>query len=269
MLTSLNNSILVEASNNVCTVTLNRTKSLNALNWDMVKALLDITIQLKNAPEIRAVVLRGAGQNFMAGGDIKGFKTFLDQAPTRSSIQSEFEGELEEVHKVIYNMRTLPIPVIASIRGAAAGAGLSFVLACDLAICTEKAFFTLAYCRIGTSPDGGSTFFLPRSVGFKKAMEIALLGNRFNAQKAFELGLVNYIVNDDQLENETSILLKQITQSSAVALAETKKLLNNSLCANLTEQLNAETRAFVNCSTKPDFYEGVSAFIEKREPLFE
>ena len=163
----------------------------------------------------------------------------------------------------------LPIPIIAIIRGAAAGAGLSFVLASDLALCTEKAFFTLAYSRIGTSPDGGSTFFLPRNVGLKRAMEIALLSNRFDAQKAFELGLVNYMVADEEIENETSILLKKITQSSAVALAETKKLLNNSLSANLTEQLNAETKAFVNCSTHPDFYEGVSAFVEKREPLFE
>ncbi|MBL95151.1 MAG: 1,2-epoxyphenylacetyl-CoA isomerase [Alphaproteobacteria bacterium MarineAlpha3_Bin5] len=269
MLTSPNDSIGIGTDNDVCTITLNRPSSLNALNLDMVSALLDITTKLKDASDIRAIILQGAGDHFMAGGDVKGFKTLLDEEKKTSIIRRAFEDELEDVHRTIINMRTLPIPIIASARGAVAGAGLSFLLACDLAICSENTILTLAYRHIGTSPDGGSTYFLPRTIGLKKAMEVALLGDRFDAQQAFDLGLVNCVVPDKLLAKETKLIAERLAKGPAYALGETKKLINGSLNANLVEQLTAETKAFVNCAIRKDFYEGVCAFTEKRPPNFE
>ena len=158
--------------------------------------------------------------------------------------------------------------MIASVRGAAAGFGLSLMLACDLAIAAEDAYFTLAYCLIGTSPDGGSTFALPRTVGCKKAMEIALLGDRFDAATAERLGLVNHVVPVALLEPETMKLATRLAAGPTAVYARTKALLTHSLSNTLESQLQREAEAFAQSAAEPDFEEGLRAFIGKRKASF-
>ncbi len=256
----------VDEESGIATITLNRPQSLNALNEAMVTGFNEATAQVAANHTVRAVVIEGAGPHFMAGGDIKYFHSILsDTEYRRREILEEMIGK---VHESVIGIRSLEKPVIASVRGAVAGFGVSLMNACDLAIAASDCYFTLAYCLIGTSPDGGGTYGLPRLVGLKQAMEIALLGDRFDAETALRLGLINRIVPVDELAISTNELAKRLAQGPTMALGRTKRLLNESLNRNLDEQLRAEQESFVACAMSQDFAEGVSAFIEKRKPLF-
>lgn len=250
----------------IASITLNRPKALNALDLQMVEELSAITSQLEADASLRCVVLTGAGDNFMAGGDIKTFHQGLaDPAEKR---KREFEHMIGEVHAAITRLRRMPCPVIAAVRGAVAGFGFSLMSACDLALAADNAYFTLAYCHIGVSPDGGATYALPRVVGAKMAMEIALLGDRFDARRALELGLVNRVVPLGELEAETAQLAARLAQGPTAVYARTKRLINGSLNNSLAEQLQAEQDCFAASAASPDFAEGVRAFVEKRKPKF-
>ena len=141
-------------------------------------------------------------------------------------------------------------------------------LACDLIIAAEDAFFTLAYCRIGTSPDGSASFHLPRAVGIKKAMEIALLGDRFDAPTAKNIGMINYVVPSGELEQETEKLAQRLASGPTHVYGNTKALLYRSLESEFESQLQAEAESFADCASREDFREGVTAFIEKRDAVF-
>jgi 2-(1,2-epoxy-1,2-dihydrophenyl)acetyl-CoA isomerase len=160
----------------------------------------------------------------------------------------------------------MPKPVLASVRGAAAGFGMSLMMACDLVIAADNAYFSLAYASIGASPDGGSTFALPRIVGAKKAMEIALLAERFDAATAERLGLVNRVVPAASLDEVTAKLAARLAAGPVAVYGRTKHLLHASLGSSLESQLQREAEAFAQSASEPAFAEGVRAFIEKRKP---
>jgi 2-(1,2-epoxy-1,2-dihydrophenyl)acetyl-CoA isomerase len=162
----------------------------------------------------------------------------------------------------------MPKPVIASVKGAVAGFGISLMSACDLVVAGDSSYFTLAYCHIGTSPDGGSTYALPRTVGVKQAMEIALLGDRFDATRALELGLINRVVPVAELEGATTKLAARLAKGPTAVYGRTKNLINQSLNRTLPEQLQAEQDNFVASALDADFSEGIQAFVEKRKPNF-
>ena len=256
----------VSINDSIATLTMNRPEARNALSMEMRSELCDALHDVEIDASVRCVVLKGAGDHFMAGGDVKGMGETIKKSADQ--IKKEFMLRIHDLHPIMFAMRRMPKPIIASCTGAAAGAGVSMALACDLVIAAEDAFFTLAYCKIGTSPDGSSSFHLPRAVGIKRAMEIALLGDRFSAQTAKDIGMINFIVPNDELESETQKLATRLAAGPTHVYGNTKALFYRSLESEFESQLQAEAEYFSDCASRPDFKEGVTAFIEKREPRF-
>lgn len=258
--------IRLERAVGLATLTLDRPQSRNALDMEMAMALRARCDEVAVDPSIRAVVLRASGDHFMVGGDVRWFRTLLDTPPGERRRQV---GRLiDEAHGAIARIRTMDKPVLAVVRGAAAGFGFSLAIACDLVVADDTAFFMLAYGGIGASPDGGSTYNLPRLVGGKRAMELALLNERLDAARARDLGLINRVVAGAELDATVAALAERLATGPTAALARTKRLLNASTDCSLPEQLLAEECAFLDGAVSEDFAEGVRAFAEKRMPQF-
>jgi len=258
--------LLTEVAEGIGTIILNRPQELNVLDTAMGAGLARATRGLAEDPGVRCVVIRGAGDNFMAGGDIRHFRHCLDLSPEdrRAAIASEIDA----VHESIVNIHRSPKPVIASVRGACAGFGVSLMAACDLAIAAEDSVLSLAYVRIGISPDGGSTWSLARAVGTRRAAELALLGDRLTPRQACDYGLINWVVPTPELEARTFELARRLARGPVHALANTKSLLQAGVSATLEDQLRAEKERFLNGVLGPEFDEGVRAFLEKRPARF-
>lgn len=257
--------VLTEVEGGVATVTMNRTQALNALNEGLTHALRDAILAVEQDPAVRCVVLRGA-DHFMAGGDLKWFAAQLELPEAEKAIF--FEQFIHVVHRIVISIRRMDKPVLASVNGACAGFGMSLMMDCDMAIAADDSYFTLAYSLIGTSPDGGSTYALPRTVGHKKAMEIALLGDRIDAAAARELGLINWVVPKADLEAETRRIAERLAAGPTRVYGRTKALLQASSGATLEQQLQREAESFAACALEPDFVEGVRAFTGKRRAAF-
>ena len=262
----MNTTLLLDRDGAIATLTLNRPESLNTLDPGMIDALIAHTAALANDDSVRCVVIRGAGRHFMAGGDIRSFAGELGQPP--AARRPHFTRMVEHMHTAIENLQRMPHPVVASVHGAVAGFGLSLMCACDLAIAAQSSYFTSAYRHLGLTPDGGMSYTLPRAVGLKKAMEIALLGDRFDAAEALRLGLLNRVVPECELESATQTLALALATGPVLAIRNGKRLLNQSLSQSLSAQLLSEAESFGACSATADFAEGVRAFLEKRSPSF-
>ncbi|WP_339715911.1 enoyl-CoA hydratase [uncultured Sneathiella sp.] len=260
----MSDDLLYEKKDGIATVTLNRPEARNALSPDMREGLFQSFIDAESDDTIRCVVVRGEGEHFQAGGDVKAFNEFVKLSPKER--EQTFERRIHGLHPTIFAMQRMPKPIIASVRGGAAGFGLSLMMACDMVIASEDAFITLAYINIGTTPDGSGTYTLPRIVGLKKAMEIAMLGDRIKAAEARDLGLINFVVPTGELEAETAKLAKRLANGPTVAIGRTKQLLNASLGNTLETQLSLEAQGFAFCAASDDWAEGVQAFKEKRKP---
>jgi 2-(1,2-epoxy-1,2-dihydrophenyl)acetyl-CoA isomerase len=254
--------MLYAVSDGVATITFNRPAVMNALDADMIRAFRETSERAAADAEARVIVLRGAGPAFVAGGDIAMFR---DRMAEMAKLVPELAGEL---HKGILALRRAPQPVIAAVHGAVAGAGVSIMLACDLVLAAAGTQFSLAYSRIGTSPDGGATWFLPRLTGYQKAMELMLLADTVDAEAMQHLGVVNRVVAADQLAAESEKLARRLAAGPAQAYAETKALANRAMHAGLAAQLDAEVLAFARCAKTEDFIEGITAFTDKRKPRF-
>jgi 2-(1,2-epoxy-1,2-dihydrophenyl)acetyl-CoA isomerase len=263
-------AVLYESEGGIATITLNRPQALNSLDAAMIAGLKKATADAEADEAIRVVIIRGAGDHFMAGGDLKWFREELAQhgAGGADEVERQFAQRIADVHDSTRAIRRMGKPVVAQVHGAVAGFGLSLMLSCDFAIAADSAYFTLAYRHIGLSPDGGATWSLPRLVGLRKASEIALLGDRFDAAAARDLGLVNRVVAADELAGETRAFAGRFLGASRGAIARTKALLGASFERSLDEQLDAEQASFARCAAEPDFAEGLAAFVEKRKPNF-
>ncbi|HYM32014.1 MAG TPA: enoyl-CoA hydratase [Candidatus Cybelea sp.] len=258
--------LITSIKDGVATMTMNRPEVRNALSEEMREGMYTFLSGIESDPNVRCVVLKGAGEHFMAGGDVKKFSTLAKRDPEER--RRNFERYIHALHPVIFTMRRMRKPILASVQGAAAGFGLSIAMACDLVIAADTSFFTLAYINIGTSPDGSGTYFLPRLVGLKKAMEIALLGDRFDAATAARIGLVNFVVPAGELEAETAKLALRLANGPTRAIGNTKALLYASQERSMEAQLAAEAVSFADCAASADWAEGVTAFAEKRKPRF-
>ncbi len=254
-------------SGGVATLTMNRPEARNALSMDM-RSLLDEKLhQVEADDSVRCVVLTGAGEHFMAGGDIKSMHEYLESHDP-SEVESYFLHRIHDLHTIMFAMRRMAKPIVAKVRGAAAGAGVSLAAACDLIIAEEEAFFTLAYCHIGTTPDGSSSFHLPRAIGLKRTLEMTLLGDRYTAQQMADMGLVNFVVPRDALETECDKLVSRLANGPTHVYGMGKKLMYRSLENEFEAQLQMEAECFADCAKRADYREGVSAFLEKRKADF-
>ena len=259
--------VKLEKKGSIAWLILNNPEKLNVLGADMPADLKRCTEELKNDEQISCVIVKGAGDHFMAGGDIDYFKSLAD-AYAKEGVSAYPEEMFSVLHQAISNIQSMDKPVIASVQGAVAGFGLSLMLACDLVVAAESSVFSVAYCKIGTTPDGGMTYFLPRAVGQKRAMELALTGKRFSPQEAEQWGMVNQVVATDMLETKTLELATLLCDGPSDVLARTKHLLNQTYEVSLTERLNQEADNFQQSMLKADFTEGVTSFCEKRRAKF-
>jgi 2-(1,2-epoxy-1,2-dihydrophenyl)acetyl-CoA isomerase len=243
-------------------ILLNRPEALNAWNGQLGQDLLDAVRTVADDDSVRAVLITGAGRGFSSGADLKEQRDTADGAPDLSS-------RLREVyHPIITGLREMPKPVVAAVNGPAVGIGCSLALASDLIVAAESAYFLLAFVNIGLVPDGGSTAFLPARVGYARAAEMAMLGERVPAEQALDWGLVNRVVPDDDLAGAGDALLQLLAQGPTTSYAGAKRLLNRRMYAGLAEQLDAEADQQREQGGTADFIEGVSAFVEKRPPHF-
>ncbi|HMB59536.1 MAG TPA: enoyl-CoA hydratase-related protein, partial [Xanthomonadales bacterium] len=190
----------------------------------------------------------------------------FEQSPEER--RTGFVKRVNNAAPIFRHLLTMPQPVVASVRGACAGAAVGFVSCCDFILASETALFLVAHVHIGASPDGATTYALPRKVGTAKAMEMALLGGKVSAQEARTCGLVNQLHTDEELDAAVEKLVQQIVALPASSVRNIKSLINQSLNNNLERQLELEAQAFADCAASPNFIEGVSAFLEKRKAKF-
>jgi len=254
--------LIVEADGPIATLTLNRPKALNALDVAMAEALEEAVIALQHKPDLRVIVLKGAGRGFMAGGDLGVIQRGLTEGPQL------VDAIMLPLHRALARLAEMPQPVIASLHGPVAGAGMSVAMATDLAIAADDAKFTLAYTRVGTSPDGSASWHLPRLVGLRKALEIALLADTIDAQEALRLNLINQVVPAADLASATAALAQRLATGPTQAYGRIKRLLRESADRDLPSQMNAEREAFHQSMKTQDFAEGIAAFLAKRPPSF-
>jgi 2-(1,2-epoxy-1,2-dihydrophenyl)acetyl-CoA isomerase len=252
----------VDASTHVATITLNRPAQFNALNLEMARELMHATIAADEDPGVRCVVLTGAGKAFFAGGDLSTFAAAGDQ---RGALIKEMTTYF---HAAISRLSRMDAPVIAAINGVAAGAGFSTMLACDLAIAASSAKLTMAYTKSGLSPDGSSSWFLPRIVGLRRAQELTLTNRVLTAAEALDWGLITRVVDDGELADHVRALSSELALGPTHTLGAAKRLMRDSADQSLETQMEFETRAIAATSLSVDGREGVSAFLEKRSPNY-
>lgn len=257
-------TIAYNFEDDVATIAFNRPEALNALSLQLCRDLR-AAIEKAVADRARAIVLTGTGRAFCSGGDLREMQSMWEK---EGRIEAFLEEPLKALHDVILLIRKTPIPFLASVNGVCAGAGTNFALACDLVIAAESAAFNEAFVRIGLSPDCGGSFFLPRAVGSKIAAELFMTGDSITAARAAEIGMINRVVPDEFLAEETKTLSQKLALAPTGAIGRIKKMLNATFSNDLDQQLDLEHQLQLESGRSEDFKEGVSAFLEKRHPNF-
>jgi len=243
-------------------LTLNRPKAANALDLTLVRELVEVAKTCDGDPTIRAVLLTGAGKMFCAGGDLRSF------AAAEGSIPELVREVADTLHQALSIFARMDAPVVAAVNGVAAGAGMSMVCHADMAIAAESAKFTMAYTAAGLTPDGSSTYYLPRIIGRRRTIELMLTNRRLSAAEAAEWGIVNRAVPDAELMAEAEALAKQLASGPTRAYGTTKKLLLASATNDLETQMDLETDGIAGMTETKDGLEGMNAFLEKRAAEF-
>ncbi|GGC52876.1 enoyl-CoA hydratase/isomerase family protein [Chelatococcus reniformis] len=255
-------ALLVERREAVAYLTMNRPRVLNVLDETLAAAMATAFASVADDPSVRAVVLAGAGRSFMAGGDLALFHADLAAAPATAA------ELIDRFHAVMRSIRRMPKPVIAAIHGPVAGGGVGLALACDLVIAADDTTLRSAYTKLGTSPDGGTTWSLTRLLGPRRAVELMLLNEPIDAADALRLGLVNRVVTKADLMPAATALAERLTRTAAGADAAVKRLVQQAVEGSFDRQLDLEKDSFVGLAGTADFREGISAFIEKRGARF-
>ena len=250
-----------EIDNNIGRIILDRPESANAITIPLVKELLDVVIKCESGAPVRVLILQGEGSIFCAGGDLR----FMTEQDNLREAISEMIGIL---HVALTKLDHLDTPLIGGITGTAAGAGLSLVSACDMAIAGKGVKFTSAYTAAGLTPDGSSTFHLPRSIGKKRTMELMLTNRVLSADEALDWGLINSVVDDEDVINETNKLAEKIARGPTKAFGGVKEMIRQSFSNGLETQMELESQIFSDQLKGEDGPEGIEAFTSKRKPDF-
>ena len=255
-------TILFDVRDNVAHITLNRPEAANSLNKEMAIDLMHAAIRCGEDAEIRTIVLTGAGRIFCSGGDLKEFAVQGEHLPYH------FLEVTTHLHAAISRLTRLDTPVVAAVNGAAAGAGMSLACACDIVVTAESARFTMAYTGAGLTPDGSSTYFLPRIVGLKRALELTLTNRVLSAQEALEWGIVTRVVPDAELLAQAHALGAQLAAGPTKAYGAAKRLLHSGWTETLETQMEHESQSIADMGRTADAAEGMAAFLEKRTAKF-
>lgn len=254
-------TILVEKSERLCTLTLNRPDARNAIDLVMREEIAAALDEMEADDAVRVLILTGAGEHFCAGGDIKSM-----QAKRHTAVDGRARVQL--LNRMVLRLVNFPKPTLAMVDGFAVGAGFNLALGCDLIIASDRARFGQVFSKLGLVPDGGGTYFLPRLVGPAKAKELVFTADIIDAEEALRLGLVNRVVPAGDLRQATLTLARRIAEGPPKALALAKQLLNRSANTDLTGALDLEAFAQSVAVTTEDHQEGLKAFFEKRPPNF-
>lgn len=256
----MSDSILIHIESGVATLTLNRPAVFNSFNREMALALQSALDECASNAAVRAIVITGEGKAFCAGQDLAevsgpvnpGFKTIL----------------AEHYNPIVSRIRSIEKPVIAAVNGVAAGAGANIALCCDIVIAAESVSFIQAFSKIGLIPDSGGTFFLPRLIGFQKASALMMLGDKVSATEAERMGMLYKVFPDAEFKAAASALAAQVAAMPTFGLALTKKALNEAMDNSFEAQLHLEEKLQIEAGSSNDYREGVTAFMEKRKPIF-
>jgi 2-(1,2-epoxy-1,2-dihydrophenyl)acetyl-CoA isomerase len=250
--------LTLERAHQVATLTLNRPDAYNALDLALGRELFEAALEVDEDPAVRCVVITGAGRAFCAGGDVKAFVDNLGR------IGLHIKELTTYLHGAISRLCRSDKPVIVAVNGVAAGGGFSLALSGDLVVAAESARFTMAYSRIAASPDGSSSYFLPRLVGLRRAMELYFTNRVLTAREALEWGMITRVVRDGELRAAVDALARELAQGPSKAFGAAKRLLQQSTWESLETQMELEAQAIAACGHTEDFRAGVTAFAGKQ-----
>jgi len=255
-------TLLFDVKDGVAHITLNRPDAANSINEEMGEDLMHAALRCGEDSEIRAVLISGAGKIFSAGGDLKTFFTKGKDLPYYVKETTTF------LHAAMSRLTRMDAPVVAAVHGAVAGAGLSIAIACDIVVAAEKTRFMVAYTRAGLTPDGSATYFLPRIVGLKRALELTLTNRTFSAREALQWGLVTRVVPEDELLEQARTIAIQLASGPTRAYGVSKRLIHCGWAETLETQMENESQAIADSARSSDAREGITAFLEKRPAKF-
>ena len=255
-------ALKLEKRDHIAKITLDRPDVANALNIDLARDLMHASLECDEDTSVRAVVMTGNGRMFCAGGDLKSFAAQGDK------LSAHLKEVTTYLHGAVSRFARMDAPLIGAVNGTAAGAGMSIACSCDIVFAAESAKFTMAYTRAGLTPDGSSTFFLPRIVGMKRALDLAITNRMLTSQEAEEWGIVSRVIPDADLVSEAEKLALELAAGATGAFGGAKRLLRCGWTETLETQMENETQAIAARSTTRDGQEGITAFLEKRAPKF-
>ena len=260
--------LLAENNDGVAVLTLNRPEARNAMSGEMNAALQKVLADAELDHEIKCIVLTGAGKGFCAGGDVKGMASSGDGTVGPRTIDQAIHAQRVNQRATAGKLFKMPKPTIAALPGAAAGAGLSFALACDMRVMASNAIMTTAFARVGFSGDYGGTYFMAQLVGTAKAKELYYLSDRVSADEALRLGLTNWVCEPDELQAKALEIGHRISSGPTVAYRYMKENLNRALAGDVDDCMDLEATHHVHCGQTQDHKAASKAFVEKREPVF-
>ncbi len=255
-------TLIIEEKDNVAVITLNRPDAANGINFSMSEELVKAAEYCRDEASVRAVVLTASGKFFCAGGDLREMAAYGEDGAIRVKVLAN------NLHRSISVFSRMDAPLIVAVNGVAAGGGFSLSITGDLVIAAESASFTMAYTRAGLSPDGGSTYFLPRLIGLRRAQQMAFTNNVLSATEACDWGLINRVVADEILLAQATELATELAGGSRGSHAAVKKLFLSTWNNDLELQMDEEASAISQCLGSADGQEGIRAFLQKRKPEF-